>query len=204
MTTRIFFILTLLAFFNLPLIHAASPAVSAPALDTDEDGLIDSWETILGTDVNNHDSDGDGYKDGEEVAAGYGPQDSAPIKKEKLIKVSLKEQKLRYFFDGKQLEEFAISSGLPKSPTPKGEFSVLRKRPVVWYKGVLAGKKYNYPNTKWNLEFKRGKGYSYYIHGAYWHNQFGRQRSAGCVNVPYSHMERLYNFAEEGTRIIIE
>ena len=144
------FIILFFLFFILP--------VQAVEIDADSDGLPDSWEEILKTDPKNPDTDGDGYKDGVEVANGFDPLSPNPIKKEKLIKVSLNEQKLRYFFDGKQLEETLVSTGLsPKNFTPKGEFLVLRKRPVVWYKGVLNGKKYNYPNTKWNLEFKRNK-----------------------------------------------
>ena len=78
----VFFITSI--FFTTVFTHAATPAPVMP--DTDQDGLIDAWETILGTDLNNPDSDGDGYKDGEEVAQGYSPLDAAPVKKEKLIK----------------------------------------------------------------------------------------------------------------------
>ncbi|MCK4525148.1 MAG: hypothetical protein KAU07_01800 [Candidatus Andersenbacteria bacterium] len=42
-------------------------------LDSDMDGLNDNIEEIYGTDKNNPDTDGDGYKDGEEVKNGYDP-----------------------------------------------------------------------------------------------------------------------------------
>ncbi|MCK5084031.1 MAG: hypothetical protein KAQ64_00040 [Candidatus Pacebacteria bacterium] len=42
-------------------------------LDLDNDGLSDEMEEIYGTDKNNPDTDGDGYKDGEEVKNGYDP-----------------------------------------------------------------------------------------------------------------------------------
>lgn len=42
-------------------------------LDSDEDGLTDDVEAFYGTDKNNPDTDGDGYKDGEEVNNGYDP-----------------------------------------------------------------------------------------------------------------------------------
>lgn len=173
--------------------------------DTDHDGLPDAWETILGTDSNTADTDGDTYPDGLEIQNSYDPLNPNPIKKEKLIKVSIREQKLRYFFDGKLLEEFAVSTGLKQTPTPLGNFSILKKRPVVHYKGTLLGKKYNYPNTKWNMAFKTERsGISYYIHGAYWHNEFGKRRSAGCVNVRYQDMEMLYAFTQLGTKVVIE
>lgn len=41
--------------------------VSECILDTDNDGLLDSEETVLGTDINNPDTDGDGISDGAEV-----------------------------------------------------------------------------------------------------------------------------------------
>lgn len=179
-------------------------AHAATKPDADHDGLPDAWEVILGTDVHNPDTDGDGHKDGAEVQNGYDPLSTDTTKKEKLIKVSIKEQKLRYFFDGKQLEEVVVSTGLKQTPTPIGNFAVLKKRPVVHYQGTLLGKKYNYPNTKWNLVFKAGKGFNYYIHGAYWHNEFGKRRSAGCVNVRYEDMETLYAFADLSTKVVIE
>jgi uncharacterized protein YpmB len=42
-------------------------------LDSDMDGLNDNMEEVYGTDKNNPDTDGDGYKDGEEVKNGYDP-----------------------------------------------------------------------------------------------------------------------------------
>lgn len=42
-------------------------------LDSDRDGLPDEWENTLGTDLNNPDSDGDGYEDGIEVENEYDP-----------------------------------------------------------------------------------------------------------------------------------
>ena len=42
-------------------------------LDTDLDGLPDSLEKIYKTNPNNPDTDGDGFKDGEEVGNGYNP-----------------------------------------------------------------------------------------------------------------------------------
>jgi hypothetical protein len=49
-------------------------------LDTDADGLPDYIENYYGTDPNNPDTDGDGYKDGEEVENGYDPLASGSAK----------------------------------------------------------------------------------------------------------------------------
>ena len=42
-----------------------------------------------------------------------------------------------------------------------------------------------------------------HIHGAYWHNNFGKRMSRGCINVSYKEMEPLYNWARVGTIINI-
>ena len=144
-------------------------------------------------------SDGDLYLDGTEIAASYDPLNTQPVKLEKLIKVNLDEQRLEYFFDGKLFDSFLISSGLASMPTPEGEFVILDKVPVKHY----GGGDYDYPNTKWNLHFTTQR-YRYYIHGAYWHDNFGQKMSHGCVNVDYDHMEPLYWWSQYNTKVIIE
>ena len=169
--------------------------------DTDHDGLWDDWEIALGTDPTKADTDGDGFSDGDEVMHGHDPLSASMVKVDKRIEVYLKKQQLAYFFGKTKLDEFAISSGLPGTPTPTGTFAVLKKRPIVHY----AGPGFDFPNTKWNLMFKKGKTLSYYIHGAYWHNAFGRPKSHGCVNVPMKleYMGRVYDWADVGTPINI-
>jgi hypothetical protein len=62
--------------------------VTETEIDTDKDGLPDYIENIYGTDLNNPDTDGDGYKDGEEVENGYNPlvPGNAKIDYDKLLK----------------------------------------------------------------------------------------------------------------------
>lgn len=50
-------------------------------IDTDKDGLTDEEEiTIYKTNPNNPDTDGDGFKDGDEVKSGYNPNGEGKIK----------------------------------------------------------------------------------------------------------------------------
>ncbi len=167
-------------------------------VDSDKDYLPDAWEIALGTGIMNPDSDGDKYLDGTEVRAGYDPLNPERVKLEKLISVDIAKQHLTYYFGGKKLEDFPISSGIKGWETPRGEFAVIKKYPVKHY----AGPSFDFPNTKWNLHFTTKK-YNFYIHGAYWHNDFGKPKSHGCINVSYQNMERLYTWAQVGTRIII-
>ena len=48
--------------------------------DTDGDGLSDRMEDALGSDAFDSDSDDDGYRDGDEVRAGYSPTNQLPVK----------------------------------------------------------------------------------------------------------------------------
>lgn len=48
-------------------------------IDSDYDGLSDSYELDLGTNPNHYDSDGDGYSDGTEVKNGYNPLGSGKL-----------------------------------------------------------------------------------------------------------------------------
>ena len=170
--------------------------------DTDQDYLNDYFELKIGTDLMNPDTDGDLYLDGTEVAASHNPFDSNSEEKiEKIIKVNIAEQKLEYYFGEKLIDSFLISSGTSGMNTPTGEFSILGKEDSKRYGGP--GYNFDYPDTKWNLHFYTGQ-YRFYIHGAYWHNNFGHPMSHGCVNVHYDNMEYLYWFTEIGTKVIIE
>ena len=188
----------------LEIFNGYSPLDTKPvrlsSIDSDSDGASDSWEIRLGLQIGNPDSDGDGYLDGQEISAGYDPHDAAPKQKEKRIAVDIEAQTLAYYFNNTQLEQFKISGGVASMPTPEGDFAVLDKVPTKRYGGP--GFNFDYPNTKWNLHFTTGY-WRYYIHGAYWHNNFGKPMSHGCVNVRYDQMERLYNFAQVGTLISI-
>lgn len=171
-------------------------ASDSAVVDTDHDSLTDVQEVKYGTNPAAADTDGDGHSDGEEVAHGYDPLVSGDARLPKRIDIDLSEQRLRYSYGefGEQ-GNFLISSGIRGRRTPAGAFAVTRKLPKVTYKG----KGYYYPNAKWNLEFLP----HYYIHGAYWHHNFGRPMSHGCVNVSYKDMPALYEFADVGTTITI-
>lgn len=191
---------------GLEITHGYSPLQGSAKrlrdVDTDGDGAWDDWEIALQTDLTNSDSDGDGYTDGDEVLQGYDPRTAEPLLMKKEIDVSLADQRLVYKLGDVVLDTYLISSGLPRTPTPRGSFTVLKKRPTVWYKGAT----YNYPDTKWNLMFKHGSsGLNYYLHGAFWHHDFGKVKSGGCVNLPYeyAYAGRLYDWADVGTPVEI-
>lgn len=57
-----------------PSVPSATPATAQDQInDPDADGLTNAEESFYGTDANKADTDGDSYKDGEEVRAGFDP-----------------------------------------------------------------------------------------------------------------------------------
>ncbi len=164
-------------------------------IDMDHDGLNDALEIQLKTNIADPDTDGDGVNDKDEVYGGFNPlvgNKDRNVKRE--VEVDLTTQTLEYYFNNVSLGAMPVSTGILKTPTPMGEYEVMRKVPVIRYTGVG----YDYPNTKWNIEFKR----HFYLHTAYWHNDFGvRPRSHGCVNMKQSDVEKLYGFLDVGDTV---
>lgn len=122
----------------------------------------------------------------------------------KRIIVDISKQKL-FAYDGDKLfMEEAISTGLEFTPTPHGTFSVFRMTPSRFMQGPIphvSDQVYDLPGVPWNLYFT---GDGAVIHGAYWHNHFGKPWSHGCVNLTPQNAKKLYNWAEIGTKIIVQ
>ena len=115
---------------------------------------------------------------------------------DKYVRVDLSEQRMYAYEQGYLVKSFLISSGLPATPTPPGEYHIQRKI----YSHLYSGPGYYLPNTLYNLQFRP----HYYLHGAYWHNNFGHPMSHGCVNISYANAEWLYNWMDEGDLAVIE
>ncbi len=121
----------------------------------------------------------------------------------KLIIVNLTENTL-YAYDGDTLfMDELISPGLELTPTPRGVFTVYHKTPSRYMQGPLPGVSdqfYDLPGVPWNLYFT---GDGAVIHGAYWHDHFGKPWSHGCVNLAPSVAQKLYEWADVGTKVIV-
>lgn len=115
---------------------------------------------------------------------------------DRYVRVDLSEQRLYAYDHGYQVNTFLISSGLPRTPTPPGEYHIQRKL----YSHLYSGPDYYLPNTLYNLQFRP----HYYLHGAYWHNNFGRPMSHGCVNIHYRDAKWLFDWMQVGDLTVIE
>lgn len=184
---------------GLEVTHGYSPhskeGLKLTATDYDEDGLSDFAEIQFQTDMGQKDTDTDGFSDFEEVMAGFNPtsRDSARAYPQRIV-IDLSRQQLQYRVHDVVIKEFPVSTGRLGRQTPTGSFTVERKIPVKRY----TGPNYDYKNVKWNLQFKP----QYYIHTAYWHNDFGiLPRSAGCINMREKDVELLYGYIDVGVPV---
>jgi lipoprotein-anchoring transpeptidase ErfK/SrfK len=73
-----------------------------------------------------------------------------------------------------------VATGVPDHPTPHGAFRVLDKRHGQRMTGGLGEGAYNLAGIPWICYFN-----STWVatHGCYWHNDYGRRHSNGCVNL---------------------
>lgn len=76
--------------------------------------------------------------------------------------------------------------------TPDGEFMTFHKRPTRHMAaGDIAASGFDLPGVPWVLYITKS-GISF--HGTYWHNDFGRPRSHGCINLTPQAAKWLYRW----------
>lgn len=161
--------------------------------DLDGDKLSDWVELWFGSSIGEVDTNKDGKSDYDAVMSGVSPMDSKRTFEKKIV-VDLSLQRLYYYVDGIKMMNAPVSTGNWFTPTPVGKFEIQRKVENMRY----VGSDYDFPGVKWNMQFKP----RYYIHTAYWHNDFGeRTRSHGCVNMRLEDAEELYKYADVGVSV---
>lgn len=114
---------------------------------------------------------------------------------ERWIEVDLSDQKLIAHQGDSVFLETKISSGLPWTPTPTGEFRIWVKFKYTKMEGGSGKYYYNLPNVPYVMFFENAdtpgfQGYG--LHGTYWHNDFGKPHSHGCVNLPTPVAKQLF------------
>jgi lipoprotein-anchoring transpeptidase ErfK/SrfK len=116
---------------------------------------------------------------------------------EKHIVVDLNSQLVTAFEGEKLVFSQRCSSGVKGTDTPKGEFRTYHKGPSVHMTNegdALEDEHvYSLPGVPW-CSFFTGAGNAF--HGTYWHNDYGRPRSHGCVNLPSDAAKFLYRWTK--------
>jgi len=152
------------------------------------------------------------------------PADTAPISPEvglenKRIEVWLQDQLVIAYEDGTPVMISKTATGGRfidgDYSTPKGNYLTSRKRPSrhMASEDLAAANSYDLPGVPW-VSYLTRSGISF--HGTFWHNDFGKPRSHGCVNLPSQAAQWLYRWslpsvpyekqlleAQTGTRVFI-
>lgn len=139
---------------------------------------------------------------------------TTPKTSERWIRVDLSEQIVVAYEAGVPVRAFVISSGLPGTETVTGEFRIRAKVRSQVMSGGYGSLYYFLPNVQWVQYFFEDYGF----HGTYWHNDFGRPHSHGCINMTNADAKWLFDWAspawdgskwqkanksEEGTLVIV-
>lgn len=114
-----------------------------------------------------------------------------PRNEDRWIRVDLSEQIAVAYEGTKPIRAFVISSGLPRTPTVVGEFHIKTKVKSQTMTGGSGASYYNLPNVKWVQYFYQ----EYAFHGTYWHNDFGKPKSHGCINMTNADAKWLFDWA---------
>jgi hypothetical protein len=117
------------------------------------------------------------------------PEELTPISpevplEEKRVEVDLARQWMRCYEGGQTVFTTKISSGWRYASryylTPTGDFETYHKRHSRHMAGGNLATGYDLPGVPW-VAYINNRGISF--HGTYWHNDFGRPRSHGCINM---------------------
>lgn len=84
-----------------------------------------------------------------------------------------------------------VSTGTYRHRTPTGVFRINRKKSMTTMTSARDSREvYSVANVPYTMYFHQG----YALHGAYWHDGFGRPHSHGCVNLSPTDAKWIYEF----------
>ncbi len=111
----------------------------------------------------------------------------------KRIYVDLASQLVTAFEGENSVLVARCSSGSKGTTTPLGEFRTYHKGPSIHMtnQGDGTDNTYHLPGVPW-VSFFTGTGVAF--HGTYWHNDYGRPSSRGCVNLTSKDAKFIYRW----------
>jgi hypothetical protein len=107
------------------------------------------------------------------------PEDLAPIspgRADKWMQITIDTETLVCYEGEDPVFTTRTASGVWGMGTPLGEFTVLYKR----HARRMVGDDYDLPGVPFPVYLTRS---GVAIHGTYWHNDYGRRHSHGCINI---------------------
>ncbi|HZU66023.1 MAG TPA: L,D-transpeptidase [Ktedonobacteraceae bacterium] len=137
-----------------------------------------------------------------------------------VLVVSLIEQTLRLYDNGKLVRSFLITSGQYDKPSPPGFWNIfLRQSPTVFKSSEPKGSAFWYPDTKINYAMEYHDG-GYFFHDSWWRvnygpgtnfphydvggdEQFAGNGSHGCINMQENDAAWLYANTSYGAAVLL-
>lgn len=122
----------------------------------------------------------------------------------KQVYIDLKSQYTYFYDQGELINSGPITSGREKFETITGTYAIYAKKQKTILKSPFEDVKYELKVDYW-MPFYSGYGF----HDAYWRTVYGgadykTAGSHGCINTPYDLVAFLYNWADVGTKVIIQ
>jgi len=121
------------------------------------------------------------------------------------IDVDLSRQWVTLYENGAAVDGWSVSTGKQGAPTYTGEYTIQSMYPMQTLYGTYRGPNgedlgpYVQPDVKWMMYFNGGQAF----HGVYWHSNWGRPSSHGCVGMPEWRAAQLYDWAAPGVEVSI-
>lgn len=154
---------------------------------------------------------------GKETAYAQTVQTAQSMNGGKVIVVSISQQRLYAYQNGRVVFSALVLTGRNALPTPYGTYHVFKKlSPTIFRSPFPRRSSYWYPPTyiSYALEFHAG---GYFLHDSWWHTVYGpgtnnyhydprygwQGGSHGCVSMPLYAARWLYHWAPLGTTVRI-
>jgi uncharacterized protein YgiM (DUF1202 family) len=120
----------------------------------------------------------------------------------KWININISQQVVTAYENGTPVKVTLTSTGTRKNPTELGVWKIYYRLPKQDMDGgsLAAGDYYNLKDVPW-VQYFHMSGEA--LHGTYWHDNFGRPMSHGCVNLSTPMAQWFYNWARIGTIVYV-
>lgn len=116
------------------------------------------------------------------------------------IDVNLSTQTATLYENGNVVNSWRVSTGKSGTPTDTGHFKVYAHVRMQDMKGSNPdGTPYLTKDVPWVTYFNGDEAF----HGTYWHSNFGRTMSHGCVNMPIDVAKYVYEWAPVGLEVSV-
>ncbi|MGV2983321.1 L,D-transpeptidase family protein [Microbacterium sp. AGC85] len=117
------------------------------------------------------------------------------------IDVNLSNQTVSAIENGVVVDSWSVSSGAGEFATHTGSFQVGWKTSSqnMGNRDLTQAPNYFQPDVPWVMYFNGDEA----LHGVYWHSNWGTPMSHGCVGMPVSAAQWLYNWSPEGVNVYV-